>query len=71
MKNVISVIQLISAFLLIVSVLLQSRSSGLGGIFGGGGEFYRTKRGAEKFLFYLSIGSAVVFFGSIIFTILK
>lgn len=71
MKNILGIIQIISASLLVVSILLQSRGSGLGGIFGGGGEFYRTKRGAEKFLFYLAVGSAAVFFGSVVFTILK
>ncbi len=71
MKNILGIIQLVSASLLIISVLLQSRGTGLGGVFGGAGEFYRTKRGAEKFLFYFSMGSAIVFFGSIIFSILR
>ena len=36
--------------LLVLSILLQNRAEGLGKMFGGGGEVYRTRRGFEKFL---------------------
>jgi preprotein translocase subunit SecG len=41
---------------LVVAVLLQNRAEGLGKMFGGGGEVFRTKRGLEKVLYYLTIG---------------
>ena len=50
------ILQLILAVALIVVVLLQSRGTGLSGVFGGsGGGVYRSKRGAEKWLFYITI----------------
>jgi preprotein translocase subunit SecG len=45
---------------LVVAVLLQNRAEGLGKMFGGGGEVFRTKRGLEKVLYYLTIGLILV-----------
>ena len=47
--------QIIVCGILTVSILLQNRAEGLGKMFGGGGEVFRTKRGLEKFLYYLTI----------------
>jgi len=47
--------------LLVGAILLQQRGSGLGGIFGGGGESYHTKRGFEKILFTSTIILATLF----------
>ena len=52
--------QIIVSILLAVSVLLQNRAEGLGQMFGGGGEIFRTKRGLEKFLYYFTIALIVV-----------
>jgi preprotein translocase subunit SecG len=65
-KGVLQVLELVSAALLILGVLLQTpkSSSGLGGTIGGGsdtGGGYRTKRGIEKTLFQITIGMTVVF----------
>lgn len=49
------------SLLLIGSILLQQRGAGLGSSFGGGGQFYRSKRGFEKVLFLATIVLAVVF----------
>lgn len=59
----LNIIQLIIAILLIVTILLQQRGSGLGAAFGGESAVYRTKRGAEKTIFYLTIILAVLFLG--------
>lgn len=48
--------------MLTVSVLLQSKGVGLSATFGGGGDFYRSRRGVEKILYYSTIGLAIVFF---------
>jgi preprotein translocase subunit SecG len=45
---------------LVISVLLQNRAEGLGKMFGGGGEVFRTKRGLEKVLYYLTIGLVLI-----------
>lgn len=68
--KIITITQIIVAILLIVSVLLQSRGSGLGGTFGGDFGGYYTKRGMEKFLFYLSATLGAIFIGLAIATIL-
>lgn len=57
----ITIIQLVVAILLTVSILLQNRGSGLSGAFGGDFGGYYTKRGMEKFLFYLSMALGTVF----------
>jgi len=59
--KIISYIQIIVAALLIVSILLQNRGSGLSAAFGGDMGGYYTKRGIEKFLFYFSIGLSAAF----------
>ena len=47
---------------LVISILLQSGDEGLGGMLGGGGgESFRTKRGLEKFMYYLTIILGVTF----------
>jgi preprotein translocase subunit SecG len=58
----IKIVQLLAAVLLILAILLQNRGAGLGGIFGGSGSVYLTKRGLEKKLFTATIVLAVVFF---------
>lgn len=62
------VVVIIIAAALITAILLQSKGAGLGGLFGGeGGSLYKTRRGAEKYLFNVTIGLSVAFF---VFTIL-
>lgn len=59
----ITIVQLIVAILLTVSILLQNRGSGLSSAFGGDFGGYYTKRGMEKFLFYLSVVLGSIFVG--------
>ncbi|OIP59620.1 MAG: preprotein translocase subunit SecG [Candidatus Moranbacteria bacterium CG2_30_45_14] len=54
--------QAVIAIFLTVSILLQNRGSGLGGVFGGDFGGYYTKRGMEKFLLYASVLLAFIFF---------
>lgn len=60
MYNTLLIIQIVVSSLLVVSVLLQNRAEGLGQMFGGGGEIFRTKRGLEKFLYYFTIALVVI-----------
>jgi len=59
--KILTIVQLIIAILLTVSILLQNRGSGLSAAFGGDFGGYYTKRGMEKFLFYFSIALSVLF----------
>ena len=61
MKQILMIVQIVLAVLLVVVILLQHRGTSLGGAFGGEGAVYRSRRGAEKFLFYLTIILAVLF----------
>ena len=63
MQHTLQIIQLVIAVLLIVAIMIQTRGAGLGGVFGGDGGVYRTKRGAEKSIFIATIILAVLFLG--------
>lgn len=60
--RILSIVQIILAVILIIAILLQARGTGLGTVFGGGDNLYRTKRGVEKSLFLITIVTATVFF---------
>lgn len=66
MKAAISLIQIIISALLILVIIIQQKGSGLGAAFGSNFSFYRSKRGAEKLLFYATIVLSVAFFISAI-----
>lgn len=55
MQQLLNILQIVVSVLLIISILIQNKGAGLSGVFGGEGNVYRTKRGAEKFLFYFTI----------------
>ncbi len=61
MIKIITIVQVISAVLLIFSVLMQQRGSGLSGTFGGDGGMYSTRRGVEKMLLIATIVFAIIF----------
>lgn len=61
--KIITIAQIIIAILLVVSILLQNRGSGLSVAFGGDFGGYYTKRGMEKFLFYASVVLGTCFVG--------
>ncbi len=58
--NIIYIFQIVVCSLLVTSILMQNRAEGLGKMFGGGGEVFRTKRGLEKFLYYFTIVLIIV-----------
>jgi len=61
MQTYLSVAQIILSTALILTVLLQVRGGGLGGIFGQPDSVFRTKRGVEKTLFQLTVALVVLF----------
>lgn len=59
----ITIAEIIVSIVLIVLVLFQERSSGLSGVFGGGGgdASYQTRRGLEKGIFWATIVFTILF----------
>jgi protein translocase SecG subunit len=55
MERILSIVQIIISIVLITAVLLQQKGAGLSGVFGGDGNVYRTKRGFEKVLIYVTV----------------
>lgn len=70
MKTFFYTITVISAIIMTIMILLQQQSSGLGGAFGGDSSSFRSKRGAEKIVFNLTIVSGVFFVLSLILGLL-
>ena len=65
MQNLIFWLQIISAALLILTILLQQKSSGLGSSIAGGGEnIYSSSRGLDRILMFATVILAIIFFGS-------
>ncbi|PIU24197.1 preprotein translocase subunit SecG [Candidatus Berkelbacteria bacterium CG08_land_8_20_14_0_20_39_8] len=62
----LQIVQLVLAVLVVVAILMQQQGSGLGSAFGGEGNFYRSKRGLEKVLFYTTIVLVVLFVASVV-----
>ena len=63
MQTYLDIAIIVLAVLLTTAILLQQRGSGLGGVFGGEGNTFQTRRGAERILFIFTIVVAVLFFG--------
>jgi protein translocase SecG subunit len=51
----LQIVHIFITILLIASILLQQRGTGLGDAFGGDTAVYTSRRGVEKLLYYLSI----------------
>ena len=69
--KILTLLQMISAVLLIITIVSQNKGAGLSNVFGGGSSaIYRTKRGLEKWLYYSTIVLAILFVGFSIATVL-
>jgi preprotein translocase subunit SecG len=61
--NVVNIALVLVSVALIVSVIMQSKGAGLGGLTGADtGGIFTARRGVEKTLFYVTIVLGVVFF---------
>lgn len=67
--SILQIVQVILASLLIVTILIQNKGSGLSGMFGGSSEIYNQKRGPEKLFFILTIILAIAFIATAIISI--
>lgn len=62
MQTAVNIAMIIISVALIIMILLQAKGSGFTGAFGGDpGSINRTRRGVEKTLFQVTIGTAVVY----------
>ena len=63
MKPYLDIALIITSIALILSVILQSKGTGLGGLPGADtGSVFTARRGIEKTLFYITIGLSALFF---------
>lgn len=63
MEIYLDIALIITSIALVLSVILQSKGAGLGGLPGGdSGGFFTARRGIEKTLFRVTIGLSVLFF---------
>lgn len=68
--NILNYVTIISAFLMIILILLQTRGASLGAGLGGGGEVNTVRRGSDKTVFQMTIILAFIFAASIILTVI-
>ena len=61
-ETIYNIVQLVSALLLTIVILLQQKGSGLSQVFGGSSNVYSTRRGVDKILHYATIVLALIFF---------
>ena len=67
MASFLNISLIITSVGLILSVILQSKGAGLGGLTGADtGGVFTARRGIERILFWVTIVLAVVFFGLVI-----
>ena len=61
MKQALQFAELVLAISVIGLILMQSRGTSLGSVFGQEGSVFHTRRGAERVLFNVSIGVVAAF----------
>lgn len=67
MTNFLNISLIITSIGLILSIILQSKGAGLGGLTGADtGGVFTARRGIERILFWVTIGLSVIFFGLVI-----
>ena len=67
MINYLNIALIIISVLLILSVIIQSKGAGLGGLTGADtGSIFTARRGVERTLFWVTIVLSVIFFALVI-----
>lgn len=62
MKQILLMVNMAVGLILVVLILLQGKGAGLGSAWGGGGEYFQTRRGLEKVTLQLTVAFVVIFF---------
>lgn len=71
MTNFLNIALIITSVGLILSVILQSKGAGLGGLTGADtGGVFTARRGIERILFWVTIALSVIFFALVITVII-
>ncbi len=71
MNNIFQIITIVSAVLMTLLILLQTRGASLGAGFGGTGELFTERRGVDKSMHQVTIILAVVFIVSLVLGIVR
>jgi preprotein translocase subunit SecG len=66
MQATLEIISVISAILLTLFVLVQTRGASLGAGFGGSGEIHTARRGVDKTIHQITVFLAVIFATSLL-----
>ena len=61
MRSYLTIFQIVVSVLLVAVILMQEKGVGLSATFGGGGEFFKSKRGIDRVLFMGTIILSVLF----------
>lgn len=71
METFLDIAMIITSITLVISVVLQSKGAGLGGLSGGDtGGVFSARRGIEKTLFRITIILSIIFFSLAIVTVI-
>lgn len=62
MKIFFQILTIVLGIVIIFLILIQGRGAGLGSAWGGGGEFFQTRRGLEKLVLILAVIFIILFF---------
>ena len=62
MKNILLIANIVTSILIVIFILVQGRGAGLGSAWGGGGEFFQTRRGIEKLTMQATVFLIIIFF---------
>ena len=71
MNHIFQIITIVSAVLLTILILLQTRGASLGAGFGGSGELFTARRGVDKSMHQVTIILAIIFIGSLVLGIVR
>lgn len=69
--NIFSIISIVSASLMTLLILLQTRGASLGAGFGGSGELFTARRGVDKTMHQVTVILAVLFVSSLVLSITR
>jgi len=71
MNDIFQIITIVSAALMILLILLQTRGASLGAGFGGTGELFTARRGVDKTMHQVTIIVAIIFVASLVLGITR